>query len=197
MLIDSMVIKLTRGGTGISPDYSLTIYGNGKVVYDGVENVKVKGIVESSIDTEKFISLLSEFKESGFFSLNDVYSIEDSITRPYTVISISIPKETGEVATKSIKYYHGDKNVPKELKTLENKIDEIVGSNKWVGDLSEYEGFELKKEAKPSVKPPIPKKQKMPSKPIKKKPVKLIAVGVIVIVAVVVTLYILYPDFIS
>lgn len=36
MLLDSMVIKLTRGGAGISPDYSLTIYGTGKVVYDGV-----------------------------------------------------------------------------------------------------------------------------------------------------------------
>ena len=105
-----------------------------------------------------------------------MYSVKDSFTRPYTVISISIPKETGEVATKNTKYYHGDKNVPKELKTLENKIDEIVGSNEWVGDLSEYEGFELKKEAKTNVKPLTDKKQKMPSKPIKKKPVKLIAV---------------------
>ena len=87
MPIDSMIIKLTRGGAGIGPDYSLTIYGNGKVIYDGVENVKVKGVVESSIDNNKVISLLSEFKESGFFSLNDTYSIEDSITRPYNVVS--------------------------------------------------------------------------------------------------------------
>lgn len=187
MLIDSMIIKLTRGGAGISPDYSLTIHGNGKVIYDGVENVKVKGIVESSIDKDKITSLLLGFKESDFFSLNDTYSVKDSITRPYTVISISMPKENGKVITKSVKYYHGDRNAPKELKALEDEIDEIVGSNKWISDLSEYEGFELKKESRTGINTPSHKK--MSSESTNKKPIRLVAVGVSFIVVIVVILY--------
>lgn len=187
MLINSTVIKLRRRGNDIAPEYSLTIYGNGKVIYDGVENVKVKGMVESSIESDKVIFLLSQFKETGFFSLNDVYSVEDSIDRPYTIISISIPKENGEMATKNIKYHHGDKNVPKKLKILENKIDEIVGTNRWVGDLSEYEEFKLKKETKTGVKTSSHKKMSLEF--TKKKPTKLIAVGVSFIVVIVVLLY--------
>ena len=37
MLIDSLIIKLIREGAGIGPDYRLTIYGDGKVIYEGVE----------------------------------------------------------------------------------------------------------------------------------------------------------------
>jgi len=183
MLIDSMIIKLTKGGVGIGPDYSLTIHGNGKVIYAGIENVKVKGKVESSIDNNKVVSLLSQFKEAGFFSLNDVYSVEDSVGRPYTIISISIPKENGEMVTKSIKYHHGDRNVPKELKTLENKIDEMVDTNRWVGDLSDHEGFEPKKETKPSVSKPIPLETP------KKRLTRLIAVGVTFVVVIVVLFF--------
>jgi len=184
MLIDSIIIELTKGG-GIGPEYSLKIFGNGKVVYDGVGNVKVKGIVESSIDKNKFLSLLSEFKEADFFQLNDIYFIKDSITKPHTIISISIPKEEGKIATKSIKYYHEDKNVPEKLKNLENKIDEIVGSEKWV-KIPPKQNIETPRE--PQI---IPQKEvKKTSGRPRKISSKLIAgvIGIVVIIAVVVVM---------
>jgi len=192
MLTDSMIIKLIHAGADIGPDYSLEIYGKGKVIYDGVENVKVKGIVESSIDNDRVISLLSEFKESGFFSLNDAYSLENSISRPYTIVSISIPKENSEMMTKSIKYYHGDKRVPEKLKILANKIEEIVGSSKWVGDLSEYQGFGQKSKFKSSLEPISDTGQKAPSESIKKKPIKLMVVGVIFMLLICIIFYSIY-----
>lgn len=139
MLIDSVIIKLTRNGAGVSPDYSLTIYGYGALEYNGNENVKVKGKVEEEFDYDKVISLLSKFKSSGFFSLNDVYSVDESAGPPYTVVSISIPGNDGEMKAKSITHYDDDENVPNELIKLENQIDEITMSNKWVGKPSEME----------------------------------------------------------
>lgn len=183
MLIDSMVIKLTRGGAGIDSEYSLTIRGDGKVIYTGIENVKIKGIVASSIDDDKITSLLLDFKKSGFSSLNYISPVEGSIVKPYTVISISVPNENGEMVTKSIKYYHEDKNIPKELMALGDKIDKTVGLDKWVGEKSEMERFEKRD------------KLKLGREPIdsgKKKPVKLIAVGVSIIIIVGVLFFSMY-----
>jgi hypothetical protein len=197
-MIDYIIIKMKKGGAGIGPDYSLTIHGNGKVIYDGVENVKIKGMVESSISNDKFISLLSKFKESGFFNLSNNY-IGDLIGRPYTVLSISIPKDDGDIVTKSIKYHHDDNNIPKEVKILEDKIDEIVGSNRWTGDISDYKEFKLNQEFEPIVKPTDNIRQKIVSKPSKKKPVKLIATIIIIIITIFVSilLYIEYSGVFS
>jgi len=139
MLIDSVIIKLIRNGAGVSPDYSLTIYGYGALEYNGNENVKVKGKVEEEFDYNKVISLLSKFKSSGFFSLNDPYSVDESAGPPYTVISISMPGNDGEMKIKSITHYDDDENVPNELTKLEEQIDEITMSDRWVGKSSEIE----------------------------------------------------------
>ena len=196
-MIDYIIIKMKKGGAGIGPDYSLTIHGNGKVIYDGVENVKIKGMVESSISNDKFISLLSKFKESGFFNLSNNY-IGDLIGRPYTVLSISVPKDDGDIVTKSIKYHHDDNNVPKEVKILEDKIDEIVGSNRWTGDISDYKEFKLNQEFEPIIKPTDNKRQKIVSKPSKKKPVKLIAAIIIIVtIFICILLYIEYSGVLS
>jgi len=196
MLIDSLIIKLIREGAGIGPDDRLTIYGDGKVIYEGVENVEVKDVVESSIDNDKIVSLVLKFKELGFFSLNDIFSVEDSIDRPSTIISFSIPKETGEMITKSIKYYHGDKRVPKELKILENNIEEIVGSSKWVGELSESEGFEVKKPTSISKDSVEVKKEKAPFF-MDTKSRKYIVIGIFIIIITAIILLGLYSGFID
>jgi len=141
MLINSVNIKIKKGGAGIGPTYSLTIFGHGKVIYNGVENVKNMGIIESSITHEKIVDILKIFKDINFFSIDEFQNINLSENKPYTIISITIPKGEKETIKKTIKYVHGDKNVPKELKFLEDKIDEMVNSKKWVGDISDVEGF--------------------------------------------------------
>lgn len=180
MLIDSMIIRLIRGGAGIGPDYSLSIYGNGKVLYEGVENVKVKGVVESFIDNNKVLLLLSEFKEKGFFSLNDSYGEEGTNVRPYTKISISFQKEDGETVTKRVKHHKGDKNVPKELIALEDKIEEIVDTSKWVGELSEYT------EPEQIVKSIDHVEKEIPQTPSKKRSGKLITIAAVLVIVVMV-----------
>jgi len=132
MLINSVIIKLIRKGMGVNPDYSLIIYGHGSLEYYGNENVKVKGKIEETLEKEKIINLLSEFKKSGFFSLNDTYSVDESSGQSFTTISISVPGKDGILKTKTITHYQDDRNVPVELINLEEKIDEITGSEKWI-----------------------------------------------------------------
>ncbi|UCH71681.1 MAG: hypothetical protein JSW62_04595 [Thermoplasmatales archaeon] len=193
MLIDSMVIKLFRTGAGISPEYKLTVYGDGRVIYEGIENVQEKGIIESSIDDNAVLSILNEFKESGFFSLSDIFSIKDSIDRPFTSISISIPKGDGQTIRKSVKYFHGDRQVPNELKNLVDKIDEIVGTVKWISGSTL--GLETKKE---SISTPNPySKKKTTLEPRKKKPIVLIYRIIFIVILLIIVAYGLYSGIIS
>ena len=188
MPIDSVVIKLVRNGVDISPDYSITIHGYGTVTYEGNDNVGVKGRVEEPIDNEKIVSLLSEFKNAGFFSFDDKYPVENPEGRPYATVYLSLPDDNKEVRSKSITFYHGDHNVPEALKKLGDKIDEIIGSDRWVKATSTPN-------EKPESFPKTPYLKK-PTKPLiltKKAPVKIIAVTVTAIVVVVVVFLFVNP----
>jgi len=78
MMFDSVIIKLIRKGAGDDPKYSLTITGDGNIVYEGKENVKIKGKRTEHINEKNIMILLADFKKIDFFSLNDFYPIEES-----------------------------------------------------------------------------------------------------------------------
>ncbi len=130
MLIDDVVIKLDRFGKEGKPDYSITIQGNGKIVYEGRKNVGKIGFVESNISEEEFMSLLSDFKNSDFFSLNKDFLSDSS--ESVNKISISLPVDDNNVKTNKISFNENAEGLPISLKFLSNKIDEIAGSSKWI-----------------------------------------------------------------
>lgn len=167
MLIDSVIIKLIRNGGKEGPDYNLTIYGHGAVVYEGKNNVKSKGTLEEPIEEKKIMSLLSEFKLLDFFSLNEFYIMDGTAGRPYTVISLSlpVPGKEDQVKTKNIMYYDEDPNVPPRLKKLSDVIDEIVESDRWVS-------FSPKPKPELQIQPEVPKKEIPPAPKVSRSPKK-------------------------
>ena len=113
---------------GSCPAYRITISSNGKVVYEGLKFVMTEGIQESSISQEKITELISEFKQIEFFSLPD-YIAHNMTDMPSAILSLSM-----DGVTKTVKHYFGDRDAPKELFLLENKVDIIVNSKQWIGD---------------------------------------------------------------
>lgn len=182
MLIKSIIIRLTRKGAGVSPDYTIEIRGDGSLIYEGRDNVKTVGRVDESISEGKFMALLSEFKTSDFFSFKDNYVITDTVGKPYTIVSISLPNENNEIITKSITHYHGDQNVPEHLKNLEKKIEDVVGSEKWVGSATEFSAFKPRRQLEEKFVRPVQKDTDDPYHTDKKSRTKLIAVFVSIIV---------------
>lgn len=119
-----VVITLERTACfGTCPVYKLTIYGDGRVVYEGERFVNVTGTQNSQISQEKIKELVDEFYAINYFALKDKY--DAPITdMPTTITSITIGGKTKKV----VNYY----GAPKKLDELENKIDEITDSKKWV-----------------------------------------------------------------
>ena len=126
--LDEVVITLERTVCfGVCPEYKLTVYGSGSVIYEGKRFVRVEGKRTIAISEEKVKQLLFEFKKIDYFSLNDSYEEFMATDMPSAFTSLTVNGKT-----KTVRHYHGDFSAPKELTELEDKIDEIVNSNQWI-----------------------------------------------------------------
>ena len=122
-----VVITLKRGACyGPCPIYSLAIYGDGKVVYKGERFVGITGKRVSKISQEKVKKLIKAFYKINYFSLKDEYSLGP------TDCSSAETSITIDGKTKTVYHYYGDETAPKELTRLEDKIDKIVGTERWI-----------------------------------------------------------------
>ena len=117
---------------GGCPAYQLTIYGDGRVVYEGKAFVNVKGKQTSQIGSGQVAELVSAFEKAGYLSLKDNYTVPAS-DLPTTITSIALNGRSKRVSHYGIGGSPDVDSDPTELYELENKIDEIANSKQWVG----------------------------------------------------------------
>ena len=124
--INNIVITLERTAGWTGPVYTLKIYGNGTVFYNGQYNVNITGTRTINITEEEVIQLISEFEKIDYFSLNET-DIASHIVfdAPSCTTSLTLNGKT-----KTIKHY--SETGPEELTELENTIDDIVNSERWI-----------------------------------------------------------------
>ena len=94
------------------------------MIYEGRNFVAVTGRQTSSISQEQVRELVKAFYETDYFSLKNEYSAQVT-DLPTTTTSITVDGRFKQV----INYY----GAPEQLMELENKIDDISNSEKWVG----------------------------------------------------------------
>jgi hypothetical protein len=123
----SVVIRIERGPCfGTCPVYSVTLYGDGTVRYDGKDQVRVRGSQTAVIAPEKVKELAGEIDRSGFFSLRDLYTEVSVTDAPTVVLNVAVDGKK-----KQVKHYLGDFKAPKTLETIETRIDEVAGTSRW------------------------------------------------------------------
>jgi len=117
---------------GTCPIYNLTIYANGKVEYEGLGYVKIEGNRKSTISADKIEELVSAIDKAKFFSLEDQY-VAGATDLPAVTLSITLNGKSKSV------YHYGFldckgrfDDAPQELCELEDKIDEVVDSKRWI-----------------------------------------------------------------
>ncbi|MGI9035606.1 MAG: DUF6438 domain-containing protein [Pyrinomonadaceae bacterium] len=128
---------------GTCPDYKLNIQSDGTVNFEGRQYTKTQGKAAGKITSAQLKQIISEFEKAKFFSLKEKYPDGKNscpivaTDMPSVVLSIKIDGKE-----KMIKHYLGCfKNseppfeiFPSELFDLENKIDEIVETKRWIGE---------------------------------------------------------------
>lgn len=122
--LDNTVISMKRTVCfGSCPDYELTIYGNGTVIYEGHNFVAITGKRSAIVPSEDVRELVSDFYDINYFSLRDEYTAQVT-DLPTTTTSIRIDGRFKQI----IDYY----GAPEELRQLEDKIDDIANSEIWI-----------------------------------------------------------------
>lgn len=126
--LQQAVITLERTACfGFCPIYKLIVYGNGQVVYEGKQFVKVTGTRTTTISQAAVRNLLLEFECINYFDLKDQYA-GGPTDAPFAITSLTFGKRQ-----KSVNHYLASPVAPKQLIELENKIDRIVNSQQWIG----------------------------------------------------------------
>jgi Domain of unknown function (DUF6438) len=125
-------IKLKRQGKDIhSPEYSLTIYGDGTVVYKGIKNVKILGEQTSRISESELNKLVNKFIDIYYFALKDKYDKPNNKLNNST-LPIVTTALTLEGKNKAVYHDRGSQE-HQPLTELEDKIDAITNSKQWTG----------------------------------------------------------------
>jgi hypothetical protein len=108
---------------GTCPAYDVTIRDDGTVTYNGERYVKVTGAQTWKIDPAAVRALAKEMQDAGYFELQDEYRARIT-DNPTTYTSLTI----GGRAKKILDYVAG----PPKLKEIEQRIDEVAGTKKYV-----------------------------------------------------------------
>jgi Domain of unknown function (DUF6438) len=125
-------VTLERGVCfGACPAYSVTISGDGKVVYEGISFVDIVGAQQATIQADKVAVLLDRIESVDFFALDDEY-LASATDLPSKTISLTM-----NGLTKQVLHYGGDCDAdfdpaPPEICEIENLIDEVAGTQQWV-----------------------------------------------------------------
>ena len=138
---DNADIEITLKRTtcfGECPAYALHIDGSGRVVYDGGAYTQQRGQREGQMSQQDFHRLIDAFETYNFYALKAQYqraanplcdpeAYEYWTDAPSVTIGLSVNGRRTE-----IEHYRGLMNAPPTLTELENLVDELVQSDRWV-----------------------------------------------------------------
>ena len=143
---EQITITLERSGCyGRCPVYQVTVRGDGSVEYEGLGNVFLKGKHKGSVSRDQFLKLLEAFRKADFFSLEDAYVYRRptevflqaggcvTMRRGIYGLATHLPTKVTSLQIgdrrKRVEHYDG---APASLTNLENEIDRIVNSDRWL-----------------------------------------------------------------
>lgn len=146
-LPEDLVITLERGYCyGSCPVYKVIVFADGVTVFEGNNFVKELKVIRTQISQEQVKRLLQEFDSAKIFSKRDDYLSQGEYCPEMwtdgfiTTISIQANKKI-----KLIQHYDGCRGATdvEELTRLENKVDEIINTNQWIGTREERQWRQL------------------------------------------------------
>ena len=129
--VSSSDVALTLSRTpcfGTCSIYSVTVYEDGTVVYEGTDFVDVMGTQTTQIEPETVDILVNGFVEAGYLDWDDNYTTMIVTDMPSVITSV-----TYEGETKTINHYLGTDNAPLALSYLEIWLDNMLETAQWTG----------------------------------------------------------------
>lgn len=133
VLDDSTVITLERGPCfGRCPEYTVTMYGSGRVEFEGRRYVCAEGHHTAKASPDGVRRLVAQMLAAGYFDLDWT---EGPLATNASTVRSSL-RHSGQ--TRQIEHYLGDAGAPRLLATLEDRIDAVAGTWRWLPERKEH-----------------------------------------------------------
>jgi len=120
---------------GFCPVYTLTVFRDGTVEYNGEEWVKTRGKATWQLAPDVTAKIDDLFTRNGFTKLADAYTDYDMTDAPTARVSYA-PAGGPE---KNIEHYLGDSDAPPALEAVEEGLDKLVDIERRIGTQAERE----------------------------------------------------------
>lgn len=118
-----VLVSLERGACfGRCPVYLVEVRGDGAVHFKGERNVKITEPVDSKLDAAALAKLTARLERSGFSGWSDFSNHQ--VTDMATVVLT--------FRGKTVRHYLGDEKAPADLTRLEDEVDALIGTARWV-----------------------------------------------------------------
>jgi hypothetical protein len=113
---------------GGCPIYTVTIFDDGTVIYNGTRFVETTGEQTSEIDPETVTLMVEALANAGYFEWDEAYDIRTVTDVPSVITSVTRDGETHRILR-----YTGDTSAPLALPYVERWIDEMTNTQLWTG----------------------------------------------------------------
>ena len=131
----AVLMTLERIGCyGTCPGYRIVVFKDGRLEYAGEYYVRELGHARATLGPRELTEIRDAFSEGGFCLLDPKYVRHDATDNPSVITSFS-----GCDPPLAVEHYHGDTHAPEKLAVLENRLDRILGTDRWVGTDAERE----------------------------------------------------------
>lgn len=127
---DTLTVEMSHPGGAASPEYKITVHGNGTVEYVGEHFVRVRGAQASSLNEQQMQEVLVGFDRADFFSLEDQAFAWGYHTARVSV-RITVDGKTKEVTSDM---YHVGAKAGLQAKFVDaaTNPDGIIETDRWV-----------------------------------------------------------------
>jgi len=114
---------------GSCPAYSLRVYSGRRVEFEGEAFTVAKGLCTARLEPSQMEALARAIAESGFFALSeDCCDCVDRTCAPNVILEVRDADRSHRII-----HYLGCDAAPERLHDLEQQVDIIVGTDKWIG----------------------------------------------------------------
>lgn len=107
--------------------YVVTVDSQGAVLFEGQRFVGSTGTHRGTVDAATVATLRQAIVDSDFFALKDCYCERRVTDLPSVIVTVDWQGQK-----KTVKHYTGDRSAPLQLKTLQEQIDLLAGSKRWI-----------------------------------------------------------------
>lgn len=129
-------ISMTRGPCfGTCPIYTVTVWGDGRVRFEGERFVRQTGVLMKTIDAAQAAALFAHADSIGFFDLPaDITPANRSACGDaWTDMPGAETTIVWADRDHSVNHYHGCPKAPAELTAFEQRVDAVLGTGEWIG----------------------------------------------------------------